>query len=978
MFVDLEGSVPLLAELGPEAYNHALRAFHNLVTVHVRMYDGEVAQYLGDGVMCFFHRGRGELGRAAAAIAAGWQIIAALQKPGEEQFNSVRIGIASGLALFNDEETAAGARVVGTCINLAARLQNEADPGTILVCDESKRSAAGHFSFDALPDRGLKGFPGKTTIWRVQAPKARSQQSPFDLPAPRAARLPIVGREADLSRLQRALSETIAGRGQSVAIIGEGGLGKTRLVQEFLRRSSAESCAKLILSCSRDEASRDFHPIKAYLHWIVGVAPGDDDQKRAAKLSKLFSAIWGLAPEEITDLLLLLGAHPDRDARMSGNPVVLRGWLYRQLITRLIEIRGTRPALIVVLEDIHWLDPSSGEFLAELDQQLARERILLVFTQRTVGPDDRPARHADRVLRLTPLSTPQSTEMIRAILGDDLADQGALSWVRDKARGVPLFVSAFADFARRQSGPDFSGTSLPLDLLDLFEQSLSRLPGPTRRFVQAAAVMGSIFEPELIAALLDESPEAMADHIALLAKEQLVGERTNGSGLSFAHDLIREAIYGNLSKDLRRRLHGDLADLMLAQWPEAPSHLLALHYERAQRPGEAITHLLAASLSAVRVGALQAATGYLGTAFDLIGQLGSHEERLHQELILRSTEGPLQMILGGPGSQAFGAAQRRSMELMHELGLKSERAHLLYNSGLHDWARLRLAAARDLSQDILALSGEGEEAQLAGHTLAGLVAWHQGDNAAAGDHLHQAVALYRIEAHAAMFQKYMKDFGVFSLFYAGLTASVRGDFAAAQGFADRAQQTSETLAIPHAMGFGLLAQFMTALMRGDTAAARHYSLLGETLARTHRFPEFQAMSVFTQGWADSRDPATHAQGVARMLDGLAGWQNTGFLAWQSLFESLLIEELVQAGRLTEAQGHLGHLKQRIAQSGELQFLAPALVAEARLLAAHHQTDAARQCLALAMTHARERQALLWLGKAEGAMAGIGGIGGGGG
>ncbi|WP_289896824.1 AAA family ATPase [Paracoccus sp. TOH] len=956
MFVDLVGSAELIGTLGPERYNAALRAFHNLVTAHVRLFGGEVVQYLGDGVMCLFHRGHEEMARAAAAIAAGLRIAGAIQRPGSAFPANVRIGIASGLALFSDGASAAGVRAVGNCINLAARLQAVAPPGSVLVCAESRRGAQGLFAFRALPDQPLKGFAEAVSCWEAGELRGERAANP--------ARPGLVGRVAESAALESALAEAMAGRGQTVAVMGEAGFGKTRLLEEFAHSPLAQACQRLVLNGRRDERGGDFHPIKAHLLWVAGVVLDDDEHRREAKLRQMFSAVWGLQGTAIDDLLVLLDAHSDADRQLSADPVLLRRWLCDQLTSRILDLQGVSPALIVVVEDAHWLDPSSVEFLAGFQAVLRDRPVLMLFSQRTAGPEDQPVLAADLALRLQPLSRAQSQDLIRNLLSARADDLDMVRWVQDKARGVPLYLTAFADYALRKEKADFGAPDLPLDLLDVIEESLGRLPERTRRFAQAAAVMGPHFEPTIIAALLGESGDGIRRHVDRLVAEKLAAERAGILGMAFAHDLVREAIYGNLGTDLRRRLHADLAAVIETRWPEVPAHFLALHFENGGQPARALRYLVNATLASVRVGALQEARDHLGRAFALLPHLTDNHERRQQELALYSLEGPLQMILGGPGNAAFGDAQRRSMDLMRELGLNQDRAHLYYNSGLHDWACCRLDAAQTTARTVLALPNEGEGAQLAGHTLAGLVAWHKGDLGRARHHLARTIALYRPERHAPLFSKYLKDFGVFSLFYSGLTASVAAEFEAAEDFASRALELGRALGIAHARGFSLLAMFLTEMFRGDPETTIAHAKQAEALARTHHFPEFLAMAGFAQGWALTRQPATRTEGIAAMIDGLEGWRRTNFIAWQSLFEAMVIEELVKAGEPARAQAYLPGLKARLAQTGEAQFLAPALIAEAQLLAAQGQPQAARAGLAQAWGQARAMRAHLWLAHAE--------------
>lgn len=970
LFVDLENSVGQVATLGPEAYDLALQGFHALVQRQVSNFGGEVAQFMGDGVMCLFHSPFARLSRAEAAVSAAQEIVAAMKAPDAPFSADVRVGIASGLALFSQDGQAAAKRMIGNCINLAARLQAAAHPGETLVCDETKGDAEARFTFAAVTGRPLKGFSGETLLWLASAPRPQPvEELPRLVPA-HLTDVPLIGRDAELARLEATLSETIAGHGHSIAVVGEAGMGKSRLVQEFLQGLLATSCARMIVSCSREGAGSDYHPIKDYLQWQAGIAPAHQGDTRVAKLERLFRQDWGLTQTQVSDLLLLLDAHSDQQASLSQDPIILRAWLSQLIIHRIILARGTQPALVIVIEDAHWLDHSSRELLANLHAILSGQPILLVFTQRLAGEIATPCLPADQVLRLRPLGEANAMKMILSCLADRQKDAGIVEWVKNKSKGVPLFLSAFADFVRKRDIPDLGQQKLPMDLLDLCEQSLINLPIATRRFAQAAAVMGSTFDPELVAALMGDTKAQMDSHIQRLSQENLAARRSGRGGLDFAHDLVREAIYGNLSQQLRQRLHGELADLMRKTRPDAPSHLLALHYERAERNADAIAQLVNASVAAVRVGALREARDHLAKAFELLERLQPGLDKLHQELLLRSVEGPLHMILGGPGNLAFGTAQHRSMELMHQLGITGGRTHVLYNSGLHDWACARLDAADEISHDILSMPGEDEEALLSGHTLAGLVAWHKGDIAAARAQMGHVIALYQPDRHAALFPKYLKDFGVFSLFYSALAAAIAGDPDTARNFAVRAEDLSERLGIAHAKGFGKLARFLTEMFCGDPDATARHATSGLELARTHRFPEFEAMAIFAQGWAMTRSPSTHAEGLEKMIAGFQNWCDTEFIAWQSLFEAMIVEELVVADRRAEAVVHLRQLKTRLDWTGEKQFLPLALNAEARLLAADGQRIPASACAQRAVDLARKNGMALWLARAEDTLSGL--------
>ena len=980
LFADLVGSTDHMERLGAEDYADLVRRFHGICTQAVRRRGGTVAQYQGDGIIVYFGWPHAAEDDPVRAVKAALDIQAALagmagsgraagHPSAPDAALSTRIGISTGPALIRSDGKDFGANAVGTCINRAARLEALAEPGTVLICDDTRRLVGELFQTRDLGARELKGLRGAQRVHRVD--RRRSGVTTRFAALRGGGRAGLIGRDHELKTLHRHFGLAAEGKGRALVIAADPGLGKSSLVAEFLRSEALSHAASFVLQCSPEHTGTPLHPIRSYLEWVAGVGAADGDAARHAKLERLFSAVWGAEGEELAMLLDLLSPlGPGIELDRSDSIPLQRQRAFSVLCRMIFRSGATRGAMIVVFEDVHWIDPSTAQLLQCMVSNVSGQPALALLTTRQEPPFGEGMEGAAELVTLQRLGEDEAAALARRSLGEDGLDASQVALIIEKSDGVPLYIEEYGDMLRGTGGRVPTETGVPLTLGALVQGKLDRLALDVRRFAQAGSALGRSFDPRLVARLCG-SPEADVPALsAALAENRLVMRGAPGGGeamVTFAHALIRDAIYGSLARDQRQRLHGAIAEAFLAEDAGAvvDDHVLADHLARAGRPVEAIERYFSAALKAAGKGAAGEALAHLEAALAALEALPAGPERDGLELRIRAVQGPTQMVTRGPGNPAFGTTQDRAMELLDRLDLHGAMVPVIYNTALHAWATADLGRAMAISESIARIhdAAPGDAAFMAAHTMRGLVAWHQGRNGLAETCLAATVGRHDPALHRDLYSVFLKEFGVFSLFYLALTRTVRGDLADGAALADRAAALGAEMGFPHARGFGMLARFNCAMFRGDADLAAEQSAAAVEFATRQGFPEFAAMGRFVGGWAMVRRGQPD-EGIARMGAGLAQWAATGFTCWQALFAAFLACDLARAGRTAEATRLTGDYIALIDRTGEDQTRAPLLLARAEILAAEGDRAGAAALAVRARETAIAQGAQLWLGMVD--------------
>ena len=569
MFVDLVGSTALASRLDPEEMAELLRAYQSAVAGAIARFEGHVAKYMGDGVLAYFGYPRAHEDEAERAVRAGLAAVAAVHSLGSAPSGTLaaRVGIATGPVVVGEligEGAAREETVVGDTPNLAARLQTLAEPGAVVIAARTRQLIGGLFDLAELGLHPLKGFPVPVRAWRVVAEGAT--ESRFEA-LHGAGLTPLVGREHEIGLLLERWGRAKEGEGQVVLLVGEPGIGKSRLVRALRGRLESEPHTALSHYCSPHHQTSPLYPVTSLLERAAGFAADDPTAVRLDKLEALLalSTDNGSAVAPLLAALLSL-ATDERYPPLDMSPHRQKERTLEVLADQLLGLAAHRPVL-ALYEDVHWADPTSLELLDLVVDRVqgAPALVLITFRPEFVPPWTRYA-HVT-ALTLSRLSRRQGAAMVERLSAGKALPATVLDQIVAKTDGVPLFVEELTRAVLetnllRDEGDHYAlaGPLPPMAIPTTLQESLlARLDrlAPAREVAQVAAAIGREFSHELlaVAALVPESDlQAALDD---LVESGLVFRRGTPpqATYSFKHALVQDAAYATLVRAKRQRLH---------------------------------------------------------------------------------------------------------------------------------------------------------------------------------------------------------------------------------------------------------------------------------------------------------------------------------------------------------------------------------------------------------------------------------------
>jgi class 3 adenylate cyclase/tetratricopeptide (TPR) repeat protein len=607
MFCDLVGSVALGERMDVEDYRELLRRFRAAAVGAVEAHGGYIARHQGDGLLVYFGYPRAREDDAERAARAGLEIVAAVRQMPRPQGHElqVRVGIATGQTVVGDRLSAGGSYelgALGRTPNLAARLQSEASPGSVLVSDATAELTRGLFELEPLKPRILKGIEEPVSLYRVIGERLGATR--FDARA--ARRLSeFVGREEELDLFGKRWLQAGASRGQVVLVVGEPGLGKSRLAGQFLQLIRGQNHLRLLLQCSPELMNSPLHPVVSYLNLALDQA-GPGRHERSEQLQAWVAAELGELPgalELIGDLLSL----PIADTRRSlaNLEAARRRELTLAAIVHHIETLATRAPLALLVEDVHWADPSTRELLARVVQAIQDSPVLTIVTTRPgFEAEWTDAAHV-RVLHLARLAAQESEALAQSAAKALATLPGSVvEEIVARAGGNPLFIEEIARSVVQRSPEAELGTSVPSTLQDSLMGRLDALE-LGKAVAQTASVIGREFDYGLLRGIWDGVDGALEGGLRELTADGIVYERGQGENrlYQFKHALVQDIAYASLLRERRQTLHHRVAAALEAGRPELAAtqpELLARHFSAANEVPRAMEMWEAASTRAER------------------------------------------------------------------------------------------------------------------------------------------------------------------------------------------------------------------------------------------------------------------------------------------------------------------------------------------------------------------------------------------
>jgi class 3 adenylate cyclase len=652
LFCDLVDSTMLAGQLDPEDLREVVRDYHDVCTEVVRRFDGYIAQYLGDGLLIYFGYPQAHEDDARRAVYTGLGIIEAMQPlnagltPQQGVRLAVRLGIHTGLVVVG--EIGGGGRqeqlALGDTPNIAARLQGLAEPDTVVVSGATYHLIEGYF---ACRNLGVQTFRGVTAPLQVyQVLRESETQTRLEVASLRGL-TPLVGREHEVEMLCERWRQVKAGQGQVVVLSGEAGIGKSRLVQVVKEYAASEPHVRWECRGLPYHQHSALYPIIDLLQRTLQIQRDDTPLDKLRKLEDALAG-YGVSLPKVVPLLASLLSTLLLDPTLS--PEEQKQQTREALLTLLLTLAGRYPVLMIV-EDLHWVDPSTLELLGFLIHQVPTARVGLLFTCR---PEFRPPwgwHEYLTLLTLGRLPTTQAECMIERVAGGKTLPATVVEQIVAKTDGVPLFVEELTKmvlesewFTSQADHTTVTGSAPPLAIpATLHDSLMARLDrlGIAKEVAQLGAVIGRRFSYELLQAVAPLDETVLQRALAQLVEVGLLHQRglPPQATYLFKHALIQQAAYQALLRSTRRQHHRHIAQAMVAQFSEiAEMHpeLLAYHYTEAALPDEALPYWQQAGLRALERSAYAEAIAHCTAGLEGLKSCPDTPERAHAERALQS------------------------------------------------------------------------------------------------------------------------------------------------------------------------------------------------------------------------------------------------------------------------------------------------------------------------------------------------------
>jgi class 3 adenylate cyclase/tetratricopeptide (TPR) repeat protein len=807
---DIVGSTELSQRLDAEDLRNVVRAYQESASSAIERYAGHIAQYLGDGLLVYFGYPQAHEEDAERAIRAGRDVLRGLEMLStrvEAEYGmpiAARIGIHTGPVVVGEmgggekKETLA----LGDTPNIAARLEGFAEAGTVVISDATLRLVSGLF---VTEDRGtpeLKGIRQPIRVHRVVQPSGITSR------LDRAPTLtPFVGRERELGLLLDRFKRARETQGQAVLIGGEAGIGKSRLVWALREGLRDLPHNWIVCRTSPYTQSSALYPLIEMVDQAFDFKDEDSVEGKLDRLDREFERL-GLEPAEAVPLFASLLSLPlsERYAPLEISPQLHRQKTLETLLAWVLAL-GEKQPLVLVVEDLHWIDPSTLEWLGLLIEHCPTASVLLLLTHRPTFEPPWPARVHVLSLSLSRLGRDHVQELITSTTARTALSEEIVERIAVRSDGVPLFAEELAKGVVEAKSTD--SLAIPETLQDLLMARLDRL-GEAKLVAQLGSAIGREFEYTLLESVAPSLSEAtLRQGLGRLTDAELIYQR----GLPpkalyiFKHALVQDTAYASLLKSQRKELHGRVADALEARFPERVARepeVLARHCEASGRTLQAISQYQQAGERAVQRFAHAEAIAHLQRAIDLLVGLPEGEVRNERELQLQIMLGPPLQAALGMLSPEVEKTYARAVSLSESGQDGPERFKAL--SGLAIFYRNReVTRALALGEELLAHAERtGEASQLLfAHSTLGVTLHYRGEFSKALAHEEEAIALYDPAVHRSLEFVYGLDPGISSLCFSAMTLLQQGHFDRALNRVEEAIERSRVLLHPYSLAYAL-------------------------------------------------------------------------------------------------------------------------------------------------------------------------------
>ncbi len=870
----------------------------------IRAFGGHLVQTFGGGLLAYFGYPQAQEDAARRAVQAALAVTRVVPSGLPDAGFEVRAGVHTGLIITGGD--AAIPDSVGKTSRLAIALRLCAPPYQVAISAATQRLVGGYFDFSSQGAQGLAGQGPPLEVFTVQ------RQSAARTRLEAAHQLsPFTGRVAELARLHALWQPAAQGLGQSVLLQGEAGIGKSRLLRVLQERLAGQRHALRELHCFPEFSQSPFHPLIAMFGATLGLRVDDTPEQKQAALLHYFAARYPAAQQADLALLARLLDVPleaDTLPALSAQQAKERTM---GLMLEMLQALATELPTLLIVEDLHWIDPSTLELLNLLVSQPPRGALLTIFTAR---PDFAPSwlEAQCATLVLGPLAQSEVAALVTG-LATNLAP-ARLEQIVQRADGVALFAE---ELARLATLGDHD--SIPATLQDLLAARVDQL-GEAKLVAQMAATLGREFDVDVLHKVLSHRPDVLTRGLCALHDAGLVATVTPGTR-QFSHALIQQAAYQSQSKADRQVAHRRIAQVLVDDFPDTVvqrPELVARHLTDAGDVTTAISYWMRAAQRAALNSANQEAMGHFRSALRLLSELPAdlQHQRTERKLLLGLS--PVLYAVKGYGCEEAERQSARIAVLNAQLGQDDKLFQTRWTQMVSTIACVSSRGMPQAALKLLVVAQDDPLKKMAAHTLVAIASFWLGDFAQARTHDEHAIALYQPDQRQLQQSQFAAELVVNCAAYQSCALYFLG-------YPDQARQVSQqmlaqarALAHPHNLGQAL--SFAALLQRwlNQPEAALALSAEAIALSNQHDFQLWLACGEMTHGWA--RVKSGQADGMAEISNSVATMrQALGGIP--VVFLSSQIEACIHLLQFDQAQVLIDETLADAARTGDGHFLA---------------------------------------------------------
>ncbi|MBV8770744.1 MAG: AAA family ATPase [Deltaproteobacteria bacterium] len=983
-FADIKGSMELMEDLDPEEARAIVDPALKLMIGAIQHYDGFVVQSTGDGIFALFGAPVGHEDHPQLSLYAAVRIHEEIRRYDDRLRGRgqapllVRIGVNTGEVVVRSIQTSAGHAEytpIGHSTSLAARLQALAAPGSTVISSSTQKFVEGYFQLRSLGPTTLKGVSEPIEVFEVigLGPLRTRFQA-----AARRGLTRFIGRDPELAQMRQALELARGGHGQIVAAIGEAGVGKSRLFFEFRAIAEAGSLVLEAYSVSHGKASA-YLPVIELLLGYFDITAEDDERRRREKFAGKVLMLDRALEDTLPYIFTLFGVHEARDPLGQMDPQVRRKRT-PEAIKRILVRESLNQPVIVVFEDLHWIDGETQAFLNVIVDAIANARILLLVNYRPEYRHEWSSRTYYTQLRLDPFSRERASEMLCATLGKEVELQPLRQLIAERTEGNPFFMEEMVQTLFEEGVVVRNGTvrlarslaeiRVPPTVQAVLAARIDRLPIEEKELLQILAVIGREFGIQLIRQVAECSEPELERMLLSLQSAEFIYEQPAfpDPEYSFKHALTQEVAYNSVLVERRKRLHERAAVAMESLStsrvePNLPE--LARHYQRSGNTAKAIEYLKRAGQQAlVRSGYAQAIELFT-SALEFVNTLPATPELMQQELAVQLGLGSALSAAKGIASPETGRAFDRANDLCREFGTSSQIFAVLVGINSFYNGRGELRRAHELARQLLAMAESQPDRSLlvAAHWSMALNLCFMGEFATARNHVESALSFYD-PAHIEELQTVNPlagDLRPSLLMLAALIVCFLGYPDQARARCEEAVTLARTLSLPFRLVIGLGFSAVVRVVRREGEPALGQADEAIRLATEHGFQEFLARVLTIRGMV-LVELNRNDEGICQLRDGIIALRASGTEAQQPAGLAFLAAAYLKLGRIAEGLNAVAEGLTLSKKTGECWYDAELFRIKGELLVQQTGQNAAEQAEASfsqALEIARRQQAKWW-------------------